>query len=202
MRKGMEIVPSDPRFLRHISIIEKMIDSNDNNDNNSLNHEEELQDIIEEAQSQYPRRRFSESQILSLISQKKIINEVANPFDFQSMLAQGQGQGLGSNSVGGGGGLDSLLGGGLGGLGGLLGGGGIGGLLGAGGLGGLGPLLSTMGMDASLVTQIGEVFTACKDVFKLFKNTYDYINKHSNQITLGLTFIWVTLAFKTMYEQQ
>lgn len=212
MRKGLDIVPSDPRFSRHISMIEKMIESdNNNNDNNNVNHEEELQDIIEEAQYKYPRRRFSEAQISKLISQKKTVaaNDISQPFDLQSM-SQGQGlgfdfqsmlsQGQGSAS---GGGLDSLLGGGgLGGLGGLLGGGGLGGLGGLGSLlggGGIGTLLSGMGVDASLVTQIGEIFTACKDVFKLFKNTYENINKHANHITLGLTVVWIGLAARTIY---
>ena len=208
MRKGLDIVPSDPRFSRHISMIEKMIESDNNNDNNNVNHEEELQDIIEEAQYKYPRRRFSEAQISKLISQKKAVaaNDISQPFDlqsmsqgfdFQSMLSQGQGSASG-------GGLDSLLGGGgLGGLGGLLGGlGGLGGLGALGGGGGIGTLLSGMGVDASLVTQIGEIFTACKDVFKLFKNTYENINKHANHITLGLTVVWMGLAARTIYQQQ
>ena len=46
MRKGLDIVPSDPRFSRHISMIEKMIESDNNNDNNNVNHEEELQDMM------------------------------------------------------------------------------------------------------------------------------------------------------------
>jgi len=202
-------------------MIEKMIESDSNNDNNNVNYEEELQDIIEEAQYKYPRRRFSEAQISKLISQKKTVaaNDISQPFDLQSMT---QGQGLGfdfqsmlsqGQGTANGGGLDSLLGGGgLGGLGGLLGGGGLGGLGALGGLGsllggglgggGIGTLLSGMGVDASLVTQIGEIFTACKDVFKLFKNSYEYINKHANHITLGLTVVWMGLTARTIYQQQ
>lgn len=188
-----------------------MIESNDDN-KNQVNPEEELQDIIEEAQYKHPRQRFSASQISSLISQKKVnaASEVSKPFDFQSMLSQGQGLGALGNSDGGG--LDSLLGsGGLGGLGGLLGGGGIGSLLGGGGLGsllgggglgGIGTLLSGMGVDATLVTQIGEIFTACKDVFKQFKNAYEYMNKNSNHITTGLTIVWITLTARTIYQQR
>lgn len=157
--------------------------------------EEELRDIIEDAQIKFPRVYFSQSLIDKLVADNirpgAIAKEIgsSNSGSDLSSLFNGLTSGdSGLGSLGGSGGLGAL--GGLGGLGSLLGSGGM--------SSSLIPLLGNLGgLDSNMIKQATDIYKALADVYKLFKKGYDSLRKNSNNIVVMLTVVWILFTLRT-----
>ncbi len=167
-------------------------------DDKLVDLEEELRDIVEDAQIKFPRVYFSQSLINKLVTdniQPGAVTKDSSPSNSGSDLSS-----LFNGLTSGNRGLGSLgSGGGLGGLGALGGLGGLGSLLGSGGMGSsLIPLLGNLGgLDSNMIKQATDIYKALADVYKLFKKGYDSLRKNSNNIVVMLTVIWILFTLRT-----
>ena len=164
----------------------------DLDDDKLVDLEEELRDIVEDAQIKFPRVYFSQSLINKLVTdniQPGAITKDSSPSNSGSDLSS-----LFSGLTSGNSGLGSL--GGSGGLGAL---GGLGSLLGSGGMSSsLIPLLGNLGgLDSNMIKQATDIYKALADVYKLFKKGYDSLRKNSNNIVVMLTVIWILFTLRT-----
>jgi len=151
--------------------------------------EEELRDVIEDAQIKFPRAYFSQALINKLVTdnfQSSVVTKDSNTGsgDFGSLLSGLSSGNSGSGGLGGGGGLGAL--------------GGLGSLLGGGMGSSLIPLLGNLGgLDSNMIKQATDIYKALADVYKLFKKGYDSLRKNSSSIVVMLTVAWIMFTLKT-----
>jgi tetratricopeptide (TPR) repeat protein len=179
LQEASKKIPNDMKIIQRIEISQSITMNYNSSDNMSSESEivEQLQSIVEDAQSNYERSYFSKKQIHNLLNKKQSLSTT-----------------LSKNKKSPSPGLDGLgdLFGGIGGLGGMAGGtGGIGG----GGLGGMMgyiPMLLQMGgFDKETAKLIEEIVKAITDVFQIFKRTFKLVMKNKHYIILAITFVWV-----------
>ena len=182
---------------------------------------EDYIDLIEQLQCDYPRARFTASQIRALSNAAKSSSSTrtkvtasarVDPFNMLAGNNRGNDAGV---AAGGAGDLFSMIGesssmGGLGGLGGLssL----LGGVTGEGGLASLaglvGMLAPFIGLDAKATQTLTEVAKALIDAAQCFQRGLKCIQTNRQTIVLTLTSLWVAVAFlkplllSLIYKQQ
>jgi tetratricopeptide (TPR) repeat protein len=182
LQEASKKIPNDMKIIQRIEISESIIMNYNSSDSISSESElvEQLQCIVEDAQSNYQRSYFSKKQISFLLNKPLRTTLSKNKKNLSSGL-EGLGDlfGAGSSSLGGAGGM--------GGLGSLLGN-----SDGKGMMGNIGMLLQMFGgFDKETVKLIEEIVKAITDVFQIFKKTFELIMKNKHYIILAVTFVWV-----------
>lgn len=185
---SMEYIPDNQNVYDKISSIKMIIDIN-SEEIQLENKEDELRDLVEECQYNYPRTSFTKKQINKLTSKSKqnvnintnnqlvesdnrnndFENEV-NPFDNISNLFGGLGNSEGLPSFG----LGSAGGGGMSNI----------------------PLLLTTfaGVDPKKAKLIGDVIQAVSLTFNKFQSGYKLIVKNQKIIIVILTIVWIAVS--------
>lgn len=162
----------------------------------STDVEDQLRDIIEEAQSSYPRKRLTTKQIEALLAAPTAALEAPNAAtsagddpmsDILGGLGPMLGAGKGGPGLGGIGDISKLLGAGMG----AFPGGGGGGMA---GISGLLPLLGLAGVDPATISVVGEILKAVTDVWLLFRRVFKRACELRHGFLLALTLIWIVVA--------
>jgi tetratricopeptide (TPR) repeat protein len=162
---------------------------------------EQLLGIVEDSLVNYPRVTLSKKQITEIVRTRRIGGSSSSQRTVRTTNIMATAKG--SGGLGGLGGMMDMLGAGGGAGGGGLGniGSMLGSLMGSGAsgdgspLGAIGPMLQMFGgVDAATVKNIGEMWSAVRDVFTLFKKGFHAIQNHKGQIALVLTLVWVALS--------
>lgn len=176
LQEASKKIPNDMKIIQRIEISQSITMNYNSPDNMSSESEivEQLQCIVEDAQSNYERSYFSKKQINNLLNKKQSLSTT-----------------LSKNNKSPSPGLDGLgdLFGGIGGIAGGTGGGGLGGMMGY-----IPMLLQMGGFDIETANLIEEIMKAITDVFQIFKRTFKLVMKNKHYIILLITFVWVTTS--------